>query len=75
MSPGGFGCHPSSSRVRSLEARLSIAAKCANQLIDEGNGFEADAPAEECGGDGVAGEVRTPEVPEDDVAGEHLDRD
>jgi hypothetical protein len=46
------------------------------ELIEEGNAFEADVVAgvERAGNDRVK-EVRTHEVPEDDVPGEYLDKD
>ena len=47
-----------------------------NELLDEGNAFEADVVAGvENAGDSDEREVRTHEVPEDDVPGEYLDKD
>ena len=47
-----------------------------NELLDEGNAFEADVVAGvENAGDSDEKEVRTHEVPEDDVPGEYLDKD
>jgi N utilization substance protein A len=46
------------------------------ELIEEGNAFEADAVAGvEHAGDNDQREVRTHEVPEDDVPGEYLDKE
>ena len=46
------------------------------ELIEEGNAFEADAVAGvEHAGDTDQKEVRTHEVPQDDVPGEHLDKE
>jgi len=47
-----------------------------NELIEEGNAFEADAVSGvESAGDADEKEVRTHEVPEDDVPGEYLDKE
>jgi len=47
-----------------------------DQLIEEGNAFEADVVAGvESAGDQDEKEVRTHEVPEDDVPGEYLDKE
>ncbi len=47
-----------------------------DELIEEGNAFEADVVAGvESAGDADEKEVRTHEVPEDDVPGEYLDKD
>jgi len=46
-----------------------------DELIEEGNAFEADVVAGvESAGDADEKEVRTHEVPEDDVPGEYLDK-
>jgi hypothetical protein len=46
------------------------------ELIEEGNAFEADAVAGvEHAGDTDQKEVRTHEVPQDDVPGEYLDKE
>jgi hypothetical protein len=45
-----------------------------DELLEEGNAFEAEAvTGVEDAGDGGEREVRTHEVPEDDVPGEYLD--
>ena len=47
-----------------------------NELLEEGNAFEADAVmGVEQAGDAEGREVRTHEVPEDDVPGEYLDKE
>jgi hypothetical protein len=47
-----------------------------DELLEEGNAFEADAVAGvEQAGDADEAEVRTHEVPEDDVPEEYLDKD
>jgi hypothetical protein len=47
-----------------------------DELLEEGNAFEADVVAGvERAGDSDEKEVRTHEVPEDDVPGEYLDKD
>jgi hypothetical protein len=47
-----------------------------DELIEEGNAFEADVVAGvESAGNNDEGEVRTREVPEDDVPGEYLDKE
>jgi hypothetical protein len=47
-----------------------------DELIEEGNAFEADVVAGvERAGDADETEVRTHEVPEDDVPGEYLDKE
>ena len=46
-----------------------------DELLDEGNAFEADVvKGVEDAGDADEGEVRTHEVPQDDVPGEYLDK-
>jgi hypothetical protein len=47
-----------------------------DELLEEGNAFEAGiVSGVEDAGDADEGEVRTREVPEDDVPGEYLDKD
>jgi hypothetical protein len=47
-----------------------------DELLEEGNAFEADAvKGVEDAGDAEEGEVRTHEVPQDDVPGEYLDKE
>jgi hypothetical protein len=47
-----------------------------DELLEEGNAFEADVvKGVEDAGDADEGEVRTHEVPQDDVPGEYLDKE
>ena len=47
-----------------------------DELLDEGNAFEAEVvKGVEDSGDADEGEVRTHEVPQDDVPGEYLDKE
>jgi hypothetical protein len=47
-----------------------------DELLEEGNAFEAEVvKGVEDAGDADEGEVRTHEVPEDDVPGEYLDKE
>jgi hypothetical protein len=47
-----------------------------DELLDEGNAFEAEVvKGVQDAGDAIGGEVRTHEVPEDDVPDEYLDKD
>jgi len=59
-----------------LSNREGADSESVDELLDEGNAFEADVvkgveDADEPGD----GEVHTHEVPEDDVPGEYLDED
>jgi hypothetical protein len=58
-------------------SRLEAAdSESVEELIEEGNAFEADVVAGvESADDADEKEVRTHEVPEDDVPGEYLDKD
>jgi hypothetical protein len=58
-------------------SRLEAAdSESVDELIEEGNAFEADVVAGvESAGDADEKEVRTHEVPEDDVPGEYLDKE
>jgi hypothetical protein len=54
----------------------SVDSESVDELIEEGNSFEAGVVlGVEDAGDRAAREVRTHEVPEDDVPGEYLDRE
>lgn len=54
----------------------SADSESVEELIEEGNAFEADAVAGvEHAGDDEEKEIRTHEVPEDDVPEEYLDED
>ena len=58
-------------------SRLEAAdSESVDELVEEGNAFEADVVAGvESAGDADEKEVRTHEVPEDDVPGEYLDEE
>jgi len=58
-------------------SRLEAAdSESVDELVEEGNAFEADVVAGvENAGDRDEKEVRTHEVPEDDVPGEYLDKE
>jgi hypothetical protein len=72
---------PSRSAVQSgdLQGLSNVEAadsESVGELIEEGNAFEAEVVAGvEDAGSRVEREVRTHEVPEDDVPGEYLDKD
>jgi hypothetical protein len=78
FSVGGRG---SSSDVESgdlqgLSRREGADSESVDELLEEGNAFEADAVAGvESADDADEQEVHTHEVPEDDVPGEYLDED
>jgi len=58
-----------------LSRREGADSESVDELVEEGNAFEADVVAVESGGDADEREVRTHEVPEDDVPGEYLDKE
>jgi hypothetical protein len=60
--------------LQGLSNREGADSESVNELLEEGNAFEADiVKGVEDAGD--EGEVHTHEVPEDDVPGEYLDKD
>jgi hypothetical protein len=62
--------------LQGLSRRESADSESVDELLEEGNAFEADAViGVEDAGDADEGEVHTHEVPEDDVPGEYLDKD
>ena len=82
------GARPFSPRVRQpfsgeqsgdlqgLSRRPSADSESVDELVEEGNAFEADAVSGVEEADNAEGrEVHTREVPEDDVPGEYLDED
>ncbi len=83
LDPGAFsaGGRGSSSDVESgdlqgLSRREGADSESVDELLEEGNAFEADAVAGvESADDADEQEVHTHEVPEDDVPGEYLDED
>jgi hypothetical protein len=60
--------------LQGLSNREGAASESVDELIEEGNAFEADVVkgVEDAGDEG---EVHTHEVPEDDVPGEYLDEE
>jgi len=62
--------------LQGLSRREGADSESVDELIEEGNAFEADAVMGVESADGAdEKEVRTHEVPEDDVPGEYLDED
>jgi hypothetical protein len=72
----GSGSAGQSGDLQGLSNVESADSESVDELIEEGNAFEADVVAGvESAGDDDEKEVRTHEVPEDDVPGEYLDED
>ena len=73
------GLRPSGGQSGDLQGLSNIEgadSESVAELIEEGNAFEADAVAGvEHAGDTDQKEVRTHEVPQDDVPGEYLDKE
>jgi len=62
--------------LEGLSSVESADSESVDELLEEGNAFEAGVVAGiEDSGDRPGQEVRTREVPEDDVPGEYLDQD
>ena len=62
--------------LQGLSRRESADSESVDELLEEGNAFEADVVAGvESADDADEQEVHTHEVPEDDVPGEYLDED
>jgi len=62
--------------LQGLSRHEGADSESVDELIEEGNAFEADVVAGvESADDADEKEVRTHEVPEDDVPGEYLDKD
>ena|ERR1051326_1728212 len=62
--------------LQGLSAHATADSESVEELVDEGNALEADAlQGVEGAPDADEGEVRTKEVPEDDVPQEYLDKD
>jgi len=62
--------------LQGLSDRPTANSESVEELLDEGNALEADAiQGVESALDADEGEVKTHEVPEDDVAQEYLDKD
>ena len=61
--------------LQGLSNVQSADSESVDELLEEGNAFEADVvKGVEDAGDADEGEVRTHEVPQDDVPGEYLDK-
>jgi len=58
-----------------LSNREDVDSESVGELVDEGNAFEAGVVSGVERADDSEGEVRTREVPEDDVPEEYLDKD
>jgi hypothetical protein len=70
------GSAEQSGDLQGLSNVESAVSESVDELIEEGNAFEADVVAGvESAGDRDEKEVRTHEVPEDDVPGEYLDKE
>jgi hypothetical protein len=62
--------------LQGLSSRERADSESVEELVDEGNAFEADVvTGVEAADDADEKEVHTHEVPEDDVPGEYLDKD
>jgi len=62
--------------VQGLSRVEDVDSESVNELIEEGNAFEADVvQGVTDAGNADEEEVHTHEVPEDDVPGEYLDKD
>jgi len=72
----GLGSGKQSGDLQGLSNLESADSESVDELIEEGNAFEAGVVAGvESAGDADEKEVRTHEVPEDDVPEEYLDKD
>jgi hypothetical protein len=78
FSPEGPGARSGrqSGDLQGLSSVESVDSESVGDLLEEGNAFEADVvTGVEAAGSADHKEVRTHEVPEDDVPGEYLDKD
>ena len=78
FEPAGLGARSGgqSGDLQGLSNRRSANSESVDELLEEGNSFEAGiVQGVEDAGDADEGEVRTREVPEDDVPAEYLDED
>jgi len=75
--PGlGSGAAGQSGDLQSLSRRERSDSESVEELLEEGNAFEADVVSGvEAADDADEQEVHTHEVPEDDVPGEYRDKD
>lgn len=73
---GASGSAGQSGDSQGLSRVEDVDSESVNELIEEGNAFEADVvQGVSDAGDADEREVHTHEVPEDDVPGEYLDKD
>jgi hypothetical protein len=78
FEPRGLGSRSGgqSGDLQGLSNRERAGAESVDELLEEGNSFEAEVvKGVEDALDADEGEVRTHEVPEDDVPGEYLEKD
>ena len=78
FEPSGLGSRSAgqSGDLQGLSNRRRASSESVNELLEEGNAFEADiVKGVEDAGDADESEVRTHEVPEDDVPGEYREGD
>jgi hypothetical protein len=78
FSREGFGAHPGGQAgdLQGLSRVEGADSESVDELVEEGNAFEADVVAGvENADDADEKEVRTHEVPEDDVPDEYVDKD
>jgi hypothetical protein len=78
FEPAGLGARSGgqSGDLQGLSNRRGANSESVDELLEEGNSFEAGiVQGVEDAGDADEGEVRTREVPEDDVPAESLDED
>jgi hypothetical protein len=62
--------------LQGLSNLAGVNSESVDELLEEGNAFEAEAvKGVQDAGDADEGEVRTHEVPQDDVPGEYRDKD
>jgi len=72
----GAGSGGQSGNLEGLSNSAGADSESVNELLEEGNAFEAEVvEGVESVPDADQGEVRTREVPEDDVPDEYLDQD
>ena len=78
FEPAGLGARSGgqSGDLQGLSNVGRASSESVDELLEEGNAFEAEVvKGVEDAGDADQGEVRTHEVPEDDVPEEYLDKD
>jgi hypothetical protein len=78
FEPKGLGARSGgqSGDLQGLSNRAGADSESVDELLEEGNAFEAEVvKGVEDVPDADEGEVRTHEVPEDDVPGEYLEKD